>query len=63
MGPAWLEEVVRDLTAIGGIAALTLVTAAVSGYLLMSHKYRALVLLLAATLGGLLLSTVLKGAL
>src|SRR4029079_9952765 len=30
LGPAWLEEVARDLTAIGGIATLSLVTAAVS---------------------------------
>jgi undecaprenyl-diphosphatase len=60
LGPAWLEEVARDLTAIGGIAALSLVTAAVSGYLLICRKYGALALLLAATSGGLLLSTLLK---
>ena len=60
LGPAWLEEVARDLTAIGGIAALTLVTAGVSGYLLISRKYGALALLLAAILGGLVLSTILK---
>jgi len=59
-GPAWLEEVARDLTAIGGIAALSLVTAAVSGYLLISRKYGALAFLLSATLGGLVLSAVLK---
>jgi undecaprenyl-diphosphatase len=60
LGPVWLEEIGRDLTAMGGIAALSLVTAAVSGYLLISHKYHALAFLLTATLGGLLLSTVLK---
>jgi undecaprenyl-diphosphatase len=60
LGPAWLEEVARDLTAVGGIAALCLVTAAVSGYLLICHKYHALALLLSATLGGLVLSTLLK---
>ncbi len=60
MGPAWLEEVARDLTAIGGIAALCLVTVAVGGYLLICRKYGALALLLAATLGGLLLSALLK---
>src|SRR5689334_9118092 len=59
-GPAWLEEVARDLTALGGIAALSLMTATVSGYLLICRKYGALALLLAATLGGLLLSAVLK---
>ena len=60
LGPMWLEEVARDLTAIGGIAALTLVTAIVSGYLVISRKFGALLLLIAATFGGLLLSTLLK---
>jgi undecaprenyl-diphosphatase len=60
LGPRWLEEVGRDLTAFGGVAGLSLLTAAVSGYLLMSHKYRAMTLVLVATLGGLMLSTLLK---
>ena len=60
LGPVALEEVARDLTALGGVVALCLVTAAVSGYLLICHKFHALALLLSATLGGLLLSTVLK---
>jgi undecaprenyl-diphosphatase len=60
LGPKWVEEVARDLTAIGGIAGLSLVTAAVGGYLLICRKYGALALLLSATLGGLILSTVLK---
>ena len=60
LGPPALEEGARDLTALGGVAALCLVTAAVSGYLLISRKYHALALLLSATPGGLLLSTVLK---
>jgi undecaprenyl-diphosphatase len=60
LGPGWLGEVGRDLTALGGVAALCLLTAAVAGYLLICRKYRALVLLVAATGGGLVLSTVLK---
>src|SRR5205085_7342484 len=32
LGPTWLEEVARDLTALGGIAILCLVTAGVRGY-------------------------------
>ena len=60
LGPGWLGEVGRDLTALGGVAALCLLTAAVAGYLLICRKYGALVFLLAATGGGLLLSTVLK---
>jgi len=60
IGPRWLGEVGRDITALGGFAVLGLVTAAVAGFLLMTRKYHALVLLLASTLGGLGLSTVLK---
>jgi undecaprenyl-diphosphatase len=61
LGPPWLADVGRDLTALGGVAALCLVTAAVAGYLLICRKCGALLLLLAATLGGLGLSSVLKG--
>jgi undecaprenyl-diphosphatase len=60
IGPLWLEEVGRDLTALGGVAALSLVTLAISGYLIIGRNFRALTLLLIATLGGLLLSTLLK---
>jgi undecaprenyl-diphosphatase len=60
IGPPWVEEVGRDLTAVGGVAVLCLVTAGVAGYLLLARKYGALALLLAATLGGLLLSLALK---
>ncbi len=61
-GPQYkmLEEIGRDLTALGGIAPLALMTAFVVGYLLMTRKYAAMWLVLAATVGGLLLSTVLK---
>lgn len=62
IGPTWLHEVGRDLTALGGIAILSLVTAGVGGYLLMIRKYHAFWLLVSATAGALLLSTVLKNA-
>ncbi|MBC7784209.1 MAG: phosphatase PAP2 family protein [Burkholderiales bacterium] len=58
--PKWVEEIGRDLTALGGIAVLSLMTAAVCGYLVFMKKYHALVLLLVATAGALLLSTALK---
>jgi undecaprenyl-diphosphatase len=60
VGPRWLEEVGRDLTALGGMTVLALVTAAVAGYLLSRRQYGALGLVLGATLGGLLLSALLK---
>src|SRR3954468_15625246 len=61
IGPKWLSEVGRDLTALGGVAVITLVTLFVAGYLWMVRKYYAMVLVLIATFGGLLLSTGLKG--
>jgi undecaprenyl-diphosphatase len=61
-GPPWLEEVGRDLTALGGIAVLCIVTASVAGYLAICRQYRALGLLLVATLGGLAVSMLLKDA-
>src|SRR5262245_3486349 len=60
LGPAYLEEMGRDLTALGGVAALCLMTAVVSGYMLICGKYRTLAFVLTATIGGLLLSSVLK---
>jgi len=60
LGPPGLEEFGRDLTALGGVAALSLMTVAVSGYLLISRKFRALVLVLTAILGGLALNALLK---
>jgi undecaprenyl-diphosphatase len=60
IGPAWLPEVGRDLTALGGVAVLTLITLAVVGFLLLREKYHLTWLVLGATVGGLLLSTALK---
>jgi undecaprenyl-diphosphatase len=60
IGPAWLEEIGRDLTALGGIAGLCLLTVIVSGYLLITRKIHAFAFVLAATLGGLTLNGLLK---
>ena len=60
-GRPWLEEVIRDLTALGGITVLVLVIGAVTGYLWIRRAYHAMWLVLAASLGGLLLSMLLKG--
>ena len=62
VGPPWLREVGRDLTALGGVAVLFLVTMGVAGYLLMLRKYHAMWLVLVATGGGLVGSTLLKAA-
>lgn len=59
-GPAWVQEMARDFTALGGVAVLALMTAAVVGYLLLSRKRHAAVAILVAVAGGLALSTLLK---
>lgn len=60
LGPGWLEEMGRDLTALGGVGVLTLMTLLAAGFLLLQGKPRAALLLLAAVGGGLLFSTLLK---
>lgn len=62
LGPPWLHEVARDLTALGGITVLLLVMVAVVCYLLILRKYHAMWLVLVATFGGLVLSVLLKQA-
>ena len=59
-GPKWLQEGGRDLTALGGFTVLSLGVAAVAGYLLLSGKKGMTILVIAATLGGLFLTTALK---
>lgn len=60
LGPPWLEEVGRDITALGGNAVLILLTLAVLGYLLMDRKPRLALVVLIATLGALCVSQTLK---
>lgn len=60
VGPAWMETVVRDLTALGGVAVLVLLVAAVAGILLLVRRTGMLWLVLAATLGATLLNTGIK---
>jgi undecaprenyl-diphosphatase len=62
IGPDWCAEVGRDLTALGGGALLVLLTGAVAGYLWLRRMFGAMWLVLAATTGGLVVSTLLKAA-
>jgi undecaprenyl-diphosphatase len=59
-GPQWLQETGRDITALGGFTVLILVTAAVTGFLLLKRKDRAAAFLLGATIGGIIVSGTLK---
>ena len=60
-GPQWVQESGRDLSAFGGVTGLTLIVAAVVGFLLITRRRRAMLLVIVATMGGLALSVALKG--
>lgn len=60
LGPKWLEEAARDMTALGGWAVLSLMTAAVAGYLWLDDKHGAMWSVVAATVTGTLLAYALK---
>lgn len=60
VGPPWLQEMVRDFTALGGIGVLTIVTFGVAAWLLFSGKQRTAGLVLVAVVGGVLFSSLLK---
>lgn len=59
-GPPWLNEMGRDLTAMGGVIMLVLVIIAVTGYLHLRHKYHAMWLALIASGTGMILAGLLK---
>ena len=62
IGPNWLAEVGRDLTALGSVAVLMLITVTVVGFLWLRRMFGAMWLIVVATLGGLVVSTLLKNA-
>ncbi len=61
-GPAWLQEAARDVTSLGSIIVLLIVTFAVAGYLFLTGKAGVACLMLIAVLGGLALNNLLKFA-
>ncbi len=61
IGPAWLEVVVRDITALGGLLILGLLTVAACGYLWLNNRHRLAVFLALAIPSGSLLNSLLKG--
>lgn len=60
LGPRWLEEAMRDFTALGSMGVLGLVVAAAAGFLALARRRRTAGFVLAACLSGALLSTGLK---
>jgi len=60
LGPRWFEEMMRDFTALGGLAVLGLLTAAAILYLILIRKRGTALMLFVAIAGGMVLSLVLK---
>jgi len=60
IGPQWLEVIVRDLTALGGVVNLSLLIIAVCGYFLLQHRHRMALFVLLSIAGGSLFNSLLK---
>jgi undecaprenyl-diphosphatase len=56
IGPAWVQEAARDVTSLGSIIVLAMITFAVAGYLFLARKDAAAWLMLIAVFGGIALS-------
>jgi len=62
IGPAWLESVLLDLTAVGGPTVLALVVLAVVGFLLLQTRYRTALFVVCTAISGELIDNALKHA-
>lgn len=60
LGPGWVEELGRDVTALGGVGVLTFITLASVVFLILSGKHRAAMFVAAAIASGVLVSVALK---
>jgi undecaprenyl-diphosphatase len=60
IGAPWLEEAMRDITALGSAPALVIAVLAVVGFLALAKAWRPAIFTLAASGGGLILSSLLK---
>jgi len=60
VGPVWLQEAARDVTSLGSIVVVAIITIAGAGYLLIAGQRAWVWLMLAAVFGGIALVDVLK---
>ena len=59
-GPAWIFKAMVDVTALGGVTVLTLITMLAAFYLVAARKRATAAFLVAAIAGGAIVSTLLK---
>lgn len=60
IGPLWVEEAMRDFTAMGGVGILIFLTISIVGFLFLSNRPQAAWLILITVAGGTALSLLLK---
>jgi undecaprenyl-diphosphatase len=60
LGPGWVEEFARDVTALGSVGILTGITLAAAGFLWLQGNRRTMWLLLLSVAGGQLVSSLTK---
>jgi undecaprenyl-diphosphatase len=56
VGPKWFEDMVRDVTALGSTGVLALMVLAVTGFLVMTRRRYAAVMVLFSVTGGVIVS-------
>jgi undecaprenyl-diphosphatase len=62
IGPAWVEEMMRDFTALGSTGVLAVMVLGIAGFLAMTRKGHAALLVLVSVAGGVLISQTMKWA-
>ena len=60
IGPRWVEEMARDVTALGGTVVLTFTTLAVTVFFLLQRKWHLGVYVTVAVMSGMIASSLLK---
>lgn len=60
IGPKWLSEMARDVTALGGVAVLTILTFLVTVQFLLRREWASAILVAVSAISGTMLSNVLK---
>jgi undecaprenyl-diphosphatase len=61
LGPVWVEEMMRDFTALGSIGVLTIIVLGVAGFLVITRRRTEALMMVSAVASGNLFSMVLKG--